>query len=377
MYDLLIRGGMVVDPSQGMSAVCDVALANGKVAAVEVGIPTAEAREVFDAGGLIVTPGLIDLHVHAFWGVGHYGIQPDPSCIAQGVTTALDAGTAGAWTFPAFRRYTLERCDTRLFALLNISSQGLIAPKIGELEDIRWADVDEAVEAAAANRDYILGIKVRLGRVQALQNDVEACQRAVEAAERLGVFVMTHVGNTHTALETLSGMLRPGDVVTHVFHPFEHGVLDDDGRVIESIAQQQERGVLFDVAHGVASFSFRVAERALEQGFRPDSLSSDLHSYSIVHPVNSFVNVLSKFLYLGLSLDEVIRLSTIAPARILGMDAHLGTLRPGAEGDVTILRMEEGRFTLTDAAGLSVEAPRRLAHAQTVSHGRLYRPWLR
>ena len=376
-YDLLVKGGRVVDPSQGLSDVRDVALADGKVAAVEEGIPEDLAGEVLDASGLIVTPGLLDLHVHVFWGASHYGIEPDPSSLARGVTTALDVGSAGARTFPAFRRYVLETAETRLYALLNISAMGMISPKIGELEDLRWADVDEAVEVGRANRDFVLGIKARLGKAQAAENDVDALKRAIEAAEGVGGFVMIHVGNTQTPLEELVAMLRPGDVVTHAFHGHAYGVLDDSGRVLEGIVDAQRRGVIFDIGHGAGSFSFRTAEQALAQGFFPGNISSDLHIYNIEGPVFDQVTTLSKFIYLGMSLEDVIRLSTETTAKTMGLGDRLGTFKVGAEGDVTVMRLDEGRFTLTDSMGVDVEARRKLSHVHTIRGGSVCRPWLR
>ena len=376
-YDLVIKSGTVIDPSQGLSAIRDVALADGKVAAIEKGIPETLAQEVLDASGLIVTPGVLDLHVHVFWGASHYGIEPDPGNVAKGVTTALDVGSAGAHTFAAFRRYVLETADTRLYALLNISAMGMISPKIGELEDLRWADVEDAVEVGRANRDYVLGIKARLGRAQAADNDLEALKRAIEAAEALDGFVMIHVGNTRTPLEELTAMLRPGDAVTHAFHGHAHGILDDAGRVLDGIKEAQQRGIVFDIGHGAGSFSFDTAEKALAQGFFPGNISSDLHIYNIEGPVFDQVTTLSKFMHLGMSLEDVIRLSTETTATTMGMSDTLGTLKVGAEGDVTVMRLDEGRFALTDSMGVSVEARQRLTHVRTVRAGRIYRPWLK
>jgi dihydroorotase len=375
-YDLVIKGGTVIDPAQNLMAARDVALADGKIAAVEPSLAGADAAETFDAAGLLVTPGLIDLHVHAFWGVSHYGILPDPANVARGVTTALDVGSAGARTFPALRRFIIEPSRTRLFALLNISSLGMITPEIGELVDLRYANVREAVAVARANSDLVLGIKVRLSDDLAGDHDVTALQRAIEAAEALGCFVMVHIGHSHTPLDTLVALLRRGDVVTHTYHPFRHGILDDVGRLLDGMQGAHERGVNFDVGHGVASFSFRVAEQALGQGFRPDTISSDLHFYNIEGPVYDLLNVLSKFMHLGLPLAEVIRLSTVTPARIMGLSDRLGTLQVGTEGDVALLRLDEGQFTFTDATGASITARQKLSHVRTVSRGRVYRPWL-
>ena len=389
-YDLLIKGGTVVDPSQSLSARKDVALAHGKVASVEDSIPAERAKEVLDAKGLIVTPGLIDLHVHAYWGACTYGVDPDVSNLANGVTTALDAGSAGALTFRGFRKHTMERARTRLFALLNISAMGIPSPDIGELEDLRWADVDLAIEAGLANRDYVKGIKARLGRhILGESSDVEALKRAIEAAEGFGGLVMTHVGNSPTPLPVLMDMLRPGDVVTHAFHGFEDGVLEDSLTVVEGMKEAQARGVVIDVGHGGGSFSFKSAKRALANGVLPDTISTDISSFTIEGPVYDFATTLTKFMHFGMTLEDVVRRSTETPARVLGLAGTIGTLKVGAEGDVTVMREEEGSFTLVDRLspmtrmgatkwepGTSLEASRRLVHVHTVKGGALYRPWL-
>ena len=275
-YDLLIKGGTVIDPSQGLHADRDVAFLDRKVAAVESSIPEAEARETFDASGHIVTPGLIDLHAHAYWGASDPGIPADCANVAKGVTTAVDAGSAGARTFPAFRKWVLERSDTRLFALLNISSMGMVGGnEIAELLDMRWAEVDKAVESWRANKEYVLGIKARLGRVQCLDNDVEALKRSLEAAEAMDGFVMIHVGNTATPLEDLCAMLRPGDVVTHSFGGMEDLLVDESGKVRDGFKEAAERGVVFDVGHGGGGFSFTSAEKAIADGFPPGNISTD------------------------------------------------------------------------------------------------------
>ena len=377
MYDLLIKGGIVVDPSQGLNAARDIALSDGKVAAIEHSIDDGEAREVVDAAGLIVAPGLIDLHVHVFWGVSHFGIDPDITSLAKGVTTAVDAGSAGSATFPAFRRYVLQTAETRIYSLLNISAMGMIAKEVGELEELRWAIVEDAVATGLNNPDYVVGIKARLSRQIAGEQDVEALNRAIEAAAAINGFVMIHVGDTKTPLEELTAMLRPGDVVTHAFHDRSEGLLDDIGRVKPGIKEAQTRGVVFDVGHGAGSFAFDTAEKALADGFRPDNISSDLHIYNVEGPVHDQVSVLSKFMCLGLSLDDVIRLSTESASKVLGSTDALGTLRVGAEGDVTLMRREEGDFTFTDSVGVSVQGRERLSHVLTVKDGRVYRPWLR
>ena len=376
VYDLLIKGGTLIDPAQGINGPMDVAITGAKVVAVAKGISDFVAAEIVDATGLIVTPGLIDLHVHVFWGASHYGIEPDANNVAKGVTTALDAGSAGARTFPAFRRYVLEQADTRLFALLNISAMGMISPEIGELEDIRWANIQEAVKTGRENRDHILGIKARLGRVQSADNDIEALKRALQAATILDGFVMVHVGGTKTPLLQIVDMLRAGDVVTHAYHGSSHGILDDTGKVKDGFAAARDRGVIFDVGHGRGSFSFDVADKAMSQGFYPGNISSDLHVYNIEGPVHDQLTTLSKFLHLGLPLDDVIRLSTETTAKAMGMVGKLGTLKVGAEADVTLVRLAEGKFAYEDSLGMKAEGTQRLEHALTIRGGRVYKPWL-
>ena len=377
MYDLLIKGGTVVDPAQGVNDAVDVAFLDGVVASVGPGISEDGAAEVFDAAGLIVTPGLIDLHVHNYRGVSHYGIDPDATNIGKGVTTAVDAGSAGAATFAAFRRYVVERADTRLYALLNISLTGMISNDIGELEDLRHADVGQAVRVGRQNRDRIIGIKARLSEDITLRHDVESLKRAIEAADAIGGFVMIHVGKTHTPLESLIEMLRPGDVVTHTFHGHGQGILDDAGKVKEAFREHQRRGIVFDVGHGAGSFSFDVAERALADGFRPGNISSDLHVYNVEGPVFDQVTTVSKLMWLGMSLYDVISLTTAETARTMGLGDRLGTLKAGAVGDATITRLDEGSFKFTDSYGRSVTSRRKLGHVATVKGGRIYRAWLR
>jgi len=372
-YDLLIKKGLVVDPSQGLNQVGDIAFADGKVAAVG-SLSDGDAAEVIDATGLIVTPGLLDLHVHVFPGVSHFGVDADHSNIGKGVTTAVDAGSAGALTFPFFRKHIIEPADTRLYSLLNISSTGMISPNIGELEDLRLADVEAAIAAGRANRDLIVGIKARLSRSTAGENDVAALEQALEAADALGVFVMIHVGGTKSPMEKLVNMLRPGDVVTHSYHGNDYGILDDAGRVIDGIKEAQQRGVIFDVGHGAGSFSFDVAEKALSRGFNPGNISSDIHIYNIEGPVFDQVTTISKFMWLGMSLEDVVRLTTESTAKIIGADG-LGTLKVGSVGDATILRRDEGKFIMTDSVGRSVTANEKLAHVRTIRSGRVYRPW--
>lgn len=376
-YDLIVSGGHVVDPSQDIDGVRDVAFAGGKVASVAENIPYNRAVETIDARGKLVTPGLVDLHTHDYWGASFYGIDPDTVHIARGVTTVVDAGSSGANTFPAFREYVIDRTKTRIFALLNISAMGMVLGYAG-LEDARWANVDEAVRMGRKHRDVVVGVKARIPPLPA-EDYREVLTRAVDAAEGMDGIFMLHLGGTSIPVAERLNMLRSGDVLTHSFRysPGGNGILDSEGNVLEEAWAAKERGVIFDVGHGSGSFSFETMERAMSQGFFPDTISSDLHFKNVDGPVYDLHTTLSKFLHLGIPLAEVIRLGTAAPAGAIGKSGELGTLRPGAIGDVTISKLEEGRFLLSDSGRRrTVEATRRISHVTTVKDGREYKPYL-
>jgi dihydroorotase len=376
-YDLLIQGGKVIDPSQDLEAVRDVAIAGGKIVRVAADIPVVQARQVFDARGRIVTPGLIDLHTHVFPYVGPYGIEPDPYCVRRGVTTVIDAGTSGAFTFPAFRRYNIERAATRIRALLHVVAIGMVAgstPNMGELEDLRYCVPKLAVDAARENRDLIVGFKVRFSRQYTGENDFEGMKRAREAADEAGLPLMIHIGGSYSPLGKFLALMKKGDVVTHSFNSHPHGLLDESGKIAPEVEEARARGVLFDVGHGAGSFSFEVIEKCLAQDFRPDTISSDLYSANIHGPVFDLMTTLSKFLLLGMSLREVIVRATINSARVFNFGSEIGTLKPGAEADVAVLDLRNGDFNFTDSDGKTRTGRQKLAPVVTIRAGKLYTP---
>lgn len=368
-YDLLVKGGMLVDPSQGIHEICDVAISQGKVAEVGEGIPESRAQNVLDASGLIVTPGLVDFHTHVYWGVSHYGIDADDTCLARGATTVLDAGSSGAANFAAFRRYVIERKRTRIIPMLHISAMGLLFRPIEELVYMDFANVKAAVEVAKEHADIIYGIKVRLTDSIVGGRDVEALTRALDAAEQVKKPVMIHIGNTPSPLPKLLAMLRPGDIVTHSFTGRPHNILDEGGNVLPEVFKARERGIIFDQGHGSGSHSFDVARKALAQQFGPDTISSDLHTYSLPHPVHDLPTCLAKYMHLGIPLYDAVRLSTEAPARLLGMEGQIGTLKVGAEGDLAAFRVEDGIFTFTDSYENTLQGTRRLEPVIVVKGG--------
>lgn len=372
-YDLIVKGGRVIDPAQGIDGPMDVAIGGGKVAAVAPSIPASQTKQVVDAAGKIVTPGWIDLHVHCFWGVSTFGIDPDLHFLNRGVTTVVDMGSAGAQTWPAFRRFIIEQAKTRIIAFLHISTGGLISRTVLESNNIRMLMPDQAVEVASANRDIILGIKVRLTKNIVGSNGLKPLYLARQAADALGSQLAVHPNNPDGTLEEILSQLKPGDVLTHCFHGTPNGILDGNGRVKAAVWGAVQRGVYLDVGHGFGSFAFPVVESALEQGLKPHSISTDLHAYSLYTTAFDQATTLSKFLYLGLPFPEIIRMTTANPARIIGREGTLGTLAPGAEADVTICEVQDTRCTFVDCRGNTREACQRIVPLGVVRAGQYYR----
>ena len=370
--DLLLKGGRVLDPSRSFDAPADVGFKDGHVAAVDRDLPTEGARQVLDVAGKIVTPGLVDLHTHVYWGVTGLGIEHDPVAARSGTTTWVDAGSSGAITFPGFRRYIVERSLSRTLCFLNVSSHGIIdAQLLGECADIRWLDTGAAIRTVEANRDVILGIKVRSGQNSVGQSGSEPAWIAREVAEAAGVPLMLHIGRPPPALCRSLEVLRPGDILTHAFNGLPNCVIGRDGRVRREFWDLRDAGVWVDVGHGSGSFSFRTAEQALAEGFYPDSISTDLYQANLAGPVFDQVTTLSKFLALGMSLPEVILRATHNPARMVGREGEFGGLRPGIDQDAAVLELQHGPVCYMDSEGQAFTASVRLVAWRTIRRGTL------
>jgi dihydroorotase len=373
-FDLLIKGGTVIDPAEGIHAPRDVAIAGNRIAEVADEIHTERAQNVIDASGLLVTPGLIDLHVHVWEGVSHYGVPPDPTCLARGVTTAFDAGSAGSDTFPGFKKFIIDVSATRIRAFLHISSQGMLSTDIGELTDIRYADVNKAIQTCESYTEDIVGIKIRMSRNLVGENGRESWNRAREVCEATGLPLMVHPNASPLSMADMLGELRAGDIVTHCFHQSDTGILSSEGEILPEVKKANDKGVHFDVGHGQGSFSFDVAESALRQGIVPGTISSDLHVYNVNGPVYDQITTISKFLTLGFTLDEVIEKVTFAPAKAMGMTAEIGSLLEGSCADVSIIQLETGTYEYTDAHGQTRTGEQKLNPVSTIRDGRLYAP---
>src|SRR5215813_10266592 len=341
-YDLLIKGGRLIDPSVGLDAVRDVAIAGGKIVAVETDI-AGDAPQTIDARGKIVAPGLIDIHTHA--GRSKEG----PALLLQdGVTGWVDAGSGGADNIDQIA--TVARTGPQVGrALVNIARTGVVSPG-GELHDMNVANVALAQGAIARHRDVVVGVKARLSENVADANDLEALRRAQEAAAPFNLPVMIHIGQSFSPMRAILPLLKRGDVVTHMYAPAPNGILDEEGRLLPDVAAARRRGVVFDLGNGAnGHFGWDVVERATKQGFWPDTLSTDWTANSRGNPgVVDFPNIMSKFIMLGMPLSQVIACATVNAARVFPAFDDRGTLNIGAPADVAIMEMREGAFEFLD-----------------------------
>jgi dihydroorotase len=366
-YDLVIKGGRVIDPSMGLDAVRDVAIAGGKIAAIGANI-TADAGETIDARGKIVAPGLIDIHTHA----GRSKEGP-PMCLQDGVTGWVDAGSGGADNIDQIA--AVARGAPQLGrALVNIARTGVVTPT-GELHDINQANVALAQGAIARNRDVVVGVKARLSNNVAGANDLEALRRAQEAAAPFNLPVMIHVGQNYSPMRAILALLKRGDIVTHVYAPGVNGILDDKGVLLPEVLAARRRGVLFDFGNGVADhFDWDSVEKATKQGLWPDTFSTDWNTTSKTSGVVDLPNVMSKFIMFGMPLSQIIACATVNAARVFPSFDDRGTLNVGAPADVAIMELREGNFEFLDNYKGVRTGRQRLFPVRTVLAGKSVQP---
>ena len=381
MTDLLLKGGEVIDPSQDIRAKLDVAVTDGDISAVESDIDPSSAARVINVDGNIVVPGMIDLHTHVYEGINQNGINPDLAGVLSGVTTVLDAGSAGCYTFGGFPRYVVPRAKTRIFCMLHISRVGLsYQPDTSRREDI---DVEETVSVIKANRPLIQGVKIRAVGPGVPRMGVEMVRLAKQAATEGGVRLMVHIGDRSiaggdgtepTITRQLLPLLENGDIITHLFSGNPGRIIGDDGKVIPEIMEAQERGVFLDTAHGRQNFSFDVARAALDQGVRPRSISTDMTPPGRMNTVHSMTEMLARFMALGFSLEDVIRMTTANPAQALGMEDTLGSLAVGRPADISVLKEETGDWLFHDTEGNTLRGDKALVPVVTIKDGEAYSP---
>lgn len=376
-YDLLLRGGHVIDPRNGVDGVRDVAIAGGKIAAVQPAIAPSDARQVVDVAGLYVTPGLIDIHVHVYattgmkdaW-AGDSSVLPDAYSFRSGVTTMVDAGSSGWRNFEDFRERVIDRAQTRVLAMLNIVGLGMMTD-VPE-QNVYDMDPKATADMARKHRDVVVGIK----SAHYMGPEWVSIDRAIEAGRLADVPMMVDVGyfrEERPFHQMVTERLRAGDIATHMFRgPVPY--VGADGKLLPYLAQARARGVLFDVGHGGGSFVFRTAVPAIQQGFYPDTISTDLHRGSSNGPMMDMVTTMSKVLTMGVPLQEVIRKSTDVPAKVVKRP-DLGHLSVGAEADVAVLHVMEGRFGYADGARGRITGDRRLLCELTIKGGRVVWDW--
>lgn len=361
-YDLVIAGGRVIDASQTIDRVADVAITGGRIAAIEPGIAARDAAAIVDARGKIVTPGLVDIHAHVD------AEMPPAHCLTTGVTALVDAGSRGADNVGELVALA-RNAPNRVRIILNIGRTGLGGR--GELLDFANADAAAARAAIDAHRDVIIGIKARLSRNVAGDRDLDAIDRAHEVTVPLQLPLMVHVGQTVSPLSAIVQRLRPGDIVTHVYAPPPNGILDEHGRVFAEVLEARRRGVLFDIGNGRnGHITWDVAERAIAEGFLPDTISSDLTAPGRKDRVFDFPTVLSKFLLLGLPLDRIIACATTNAARAIAPFRELGTLRVGAPADVAVFDLLTGEFEFVDNANTKRIGKSKLVPVTVIAAGR-------
>ena len=373
MFDLLIRGGRLIDPAEGIDGPRDVAFRDGRVAQIAEHI-TELAKETFDASGCIVSPGLIDMHTHVYWGGTSMGVEPGPLMTSGGTTTLIDAGSAGPANFAGFRRHIIETSPVRILAYLNISFPGIFAYSrtvmVGECSDLRLLDPVECVRVINDNRDLLVGMKARVGRIAGGTNGLMPLDLALEAAAETAMPVMAHIDNPPPTRRDVLERLRRGDILTHCFKPFPNAPLRADGEIWDDVVIARERGIYFDIGHGTFSFGFRVARGMLEKGFLPDIVSSDVHALNINGPTYNLLTTLSKFYGMGVALPDLVRTATANPAKALRRP-ELGTLRVGSPGDATVFDIEDGQFKFYDALAEVLETRQRLRLRAAVIAGTL------
>ena len=377
MYELLLKGGDVVDPSQGLRKRLDIAVSGTEISELAPDIDPASASRVLDVSDKLVLPGLIDLHSHIYEAVNQTGVNPDLAGVQSGVTTLVDAGSAGCYNFGGFPQFVAPAARTRIVCMLHISRTGLAyQPEITGADSI---DYEETLRVVEANKPLVKGVKVRAIGPAVPTLGIEMVRLARRAAEEAGVRLMVHIGDKGiddgpTLTRDALNLLRQGDILTHLFTPNAGKVLDNSGKVLPELMEAQERGVFLDTAFGRYNFSFDVARRAMDQGVKPQSISTDVTVPGRRNTVHSLTEMLSRFMAMGFDLEDVVRMATANPARALGMEDSLGSLAVGREADISVLESVAGDWVFHDTAGESLNGDTALVPAVTIRAGDVVSP---
>lgn len=375
-YDLLLKGGRIVDPAQGLDARRDIAFSGGMVAEIADDLPAEAADEVRVLDGAIIAPGLVDLHAHVYWGGTSLGVDAQEIAFKGGTATFVDAGSAGAGNLAGFRRHVIERTTPRILAFINVSFPGIFAfsteVMVGECEDLRLLNARECLRAAREFPEIVVGVKARVGFKAGGSSGIAPLDIAIEVAEELGLPVMAHIDFPPPSRKEVLSRLRPGDILTHCFRPFPNAPIDRDCNLRRDILEAHQRGILFDIGHGYGGFSFKSGRAAIAQGFLPDVISSDVHVLSKDGPAYDLLAVMNKFWALGMDLQDVIGAATANPAKAVRRP-ELGSLTPGTPGDATIMQIESGAFEHVDVTGETIIGDRQLTCTGMVLGGSLWK----
>jgi dihydroorotase len=377
MFDLLLRGGTVVDPSGGLDGVRDIAVQDGVIARIAPDIPAAEASRVLEVAGKIVTPGLIDLHAHVFEGVNRTGVNPDLGGVYAGVTTIVDAGSSGAATFGAFPRHIIPHCHTEIIPFLHICQTGLATrPDIIAESSI---DLEDTLGVVNQHKGLICGIKARMVSPALEILGMEMPRLAKRAARESGTRLMVHIGDTEKrydpkVIHALLPLLDQGDILTHYFTANPGGVLDGNGKLVPEAREAADRGVWFDTAHGRMNFSFDVGRRIIDQGLLPHCISTDLTVPGRLRTVHSMTEMMTRFLGLGFTLAQVVTMCTANPAKAIGAAQRLGSLAIGRQADISVLEIREGEWVVYDVLGASLRVAQAVVPFVTVKRGQIFTP---
>ena len=377
MYDLLLKGGTVVDPSTGLEGIHDIAVQDGAIARIAPNIGSAEATRTIDVTGTIVAPGLIDMHAHVFEGINRTGVHPDLGGVYSGVTTIVDAGSAGAATFAGFPRHIIPNCHTEVIPFLHICQTGLATnPDIIAESSV---NLEDTLRVADQYRGLICGIKARMVAPALEIMGMEMPRLAKRAARESGIKLMVHIGDTAkrydpAVIHSLLPLLEQGDILTHYFTANPGGVLDANGKLVPEAREAADRGVWFDTAHGRMNFSFDVGRRIIDQGLLPHCISTDLTVPGRLNTVHSMTEMMTRFLGLGFTPAQAITMCTVNPARAIGAADRLGRLLVGRQADISVLEIREGDWMVYDVLGAGLRVSQAVIPFVTVKCGRVFTP---
>jgi dihydroorotase len=373
VYDLLITGGAVLDPGGGVKGRLDIAVEDGRIAWIGTGLPPAQAEQTLDVGGRLVVPGLIDLHAHAYGGVVPIASDPDVAGVYSGVTTVVDAGSAGVQTLPAFLEMVVPRARTEVIPFVNIGRAGILNfPPVQSPADV---DVPAAIRAIQRSHGCVRGVKFHAMRAAFAAMGIEVMRAAGKIARETGVPLMVHIGDwltpeAFTGTQELLPLMERGDIVTHMMTRNPGRLLDQGGGILPELMAARERGVYLDAAHGNFHMDFDVARRLLDQGIFPDAISTDNSVPGRKNTFHSLTECMSRFMALGLTLEQVVQMTTASPARILQIADRVGSLARGKQADITVLELWEGEWEFADTSGNRITGRQALVPAATLKKGR-------